>query len=50
MPIGRTPAPTCGSEEKDLKERFGVQYDEYAANVGGWIPRCSPYDAGLLQV
>lgn len=30
-------------EEPVLHRRFGQQYDEYRANVPGWIPRLSPW-------
>ena len=40
----------CCKEEPELRERYGAQCEEYEANVGGWWPRCSAWDPGLLQV
>ncbi len=31
------------SEEPGLRQRFGVDYDEYARHVPRWIPRLSPW-------
>jgi len=30
-------------EEPTLRQRFGQEYDEYCANVPGWLPRTSPW-------
>jgi len=30
-------------EEPTLRRSFGVQYDEYCANVPRWIPRLRPW-------
>ena len=59
MPLVLALAPTyliiisiyqCCREEPALKERFGDEWDTYASNVGGFCPRCTPWEPSLMQV
>jgi protein-S-isoprenylcysteine O-methyltransferase Ste14 len=38
-------AVVVASEEPDLVDGFGTQYEEYRANVPRWIPRLTPWRA-----
>ncbi|MDD5712990.1 MAG: isoprenylcysteine carboxylmethyltransferase family protein [Smithellaceae bacterium] len=33
-------------EEKGLKKRFGVEYEEYCRHVSRWLPRLTPWEPG----
>ena len=37
------------SEERDLRERFGHQYESYRAGVRLWLPRSTPFKHQELQ-
>ncbi len=42
-------APNIERERRHISERFGEQYDAYAANVPAFIPRGTPWRQGEVE-